>query len=74
MSGNLNFNGIFKQKICKFCGKEFIVNVPCNQYLYKKSVSNGYLYFCSDKCKREWEKRRKEENGKKRKSRDYKAA
>lgn len=70
----LNFRGIIREKKCTFCGKDFLITVPCSQYLYKKSVDGRMAYFCSDKCKMEWEKRRKEENGKKRKSRDYKAS
>lgn len=41
---------------CSNCGKEFKINVPLGQYCYKLFHRDRKLYFCSDHCKREFEK------------------
>lgn len=44
-------------KKCDRCGKEFQIKVPRSQYCYKlRHKDHKLLYFCSDHCKREFEK------------------
>lgn len=54
--GHLNYNEIISEKQCEQCGKTFTFTCPRGQYLYKKVFEGHLSYFCSDKCKREFEK------------------
>ena len=58
MSGTLNFKKAISEKACCECGKEFTFTIPRSQYLYKRLDHGHMKYFCSDKCKRKWEKGR----------------
>lgn len=53
---------LFCEKVCYHCGKEFIVPDRA-AWLYKKNLygtkGDRTKYFCSYKCKTEWEKSRR---------------
>lgn len=54
-----NLKSLIRELTCKECGKHFTFFGRASDYLYKaKDVHGHRIYFCSDKCKREYERKR----------------
>ena len=43
-----------REKACKCCGKQF--DTPTGEWAYKKYKGQGWIWFCSWKCMRQWER------------------
>ena len=51
-SNSVTFDSIIPSKVCKHCGREFVLPVGANftDYVYKEYRPRGTAYYCSWRC------------------------